>query len=127
MLEPSSHSCQAVFVYSEVRIHKLGSDDWICIFFSGNGKWRDLSKLPYGYCSQILFLFWEMSLMKENGAYLRYDINSSLISKNEDFLKEMDGRRKQTRYARLCLILLLVEVSSGLDISCNCVILLHFW
>lgn len=44
--------------------------------------------------------------MKENGAYLRYDINSSLISKNEDFLKEMDDRRKQTRYARLCLILL---------------------
>lgn len=80
-------------MYSELRIQKLGSDDWLCIFLSENGKWKDLSKLPYGYCSQILFLFSEMSLMKENGAHLRYDINSSLISKNEDFLKEMDGRR----------------------------------
>lgn len=93
-------------MYSEVRIQKLGSGDWVCIFPSGNGKWRDLSKLRYGYCNQILFLFWEMSLMKENGAYLRYDINSSLISKNEDFLKEMGDRRKQTRYAMFCLILL---------------------
>lgn len=44
--------------------------------------------------------------MKENGAYLRYVINSSLISKNEDFLKQMDDTRKQTRYVRLWLILL---------------------
>lgn len=44
--------------------------------------------------------------MKENGTRLRYDMNSSLVSKNEDFLKEMDGRRKQTRYARLCFMLL---------------------
>ena len=44
--------------------------------------------------------------MKENGAHLRYDMNSSLISENEDCLKEMDGRRKQTRYARLFFMLL---------------------
>lgn len=44
--------------------------------------------------------------MKENGAHLRYAMNSNLISKNEDCLKEMEGRRKHIRYARLCFILL---------------------
>lgn len=29
--------------------------------------------------------------MKENGAHLRYAMNSNLISKNEDCLKEMEG------------------------------------
>lgn len=32
-----------------------------------------------------------MFLMKENGAHLRYDIVSSFISKNDDFLKDMEA------------------------------------
>lgn len=56
--------------------------------------------------------------MKENGAHLRYDIISSLVSKNEDFLKETDdGGYVYKALFNSATVFLLVDVSSLLDRS----------